>query len=96
MGKQLDLTGQRFGRLLAVRPTVHRLHGSVVWLCRCDCGTEAAVPSNSLRSGNTRSCGCQRAEHNHERALLALRRREGEPGPGACHPRALCNQVRGA
>lgn len=56
----LDLTGRRFGRLTAVRivedPPVPNCHKQ--WLCRCDCGNEMVVPSSSLTSGATRSCGC--------------------------------------
>ena len=32
--------------------------GRAYWLCRCACGTRRAVPSNHLRSGHTKSCGC--------------------------------------
>lgn len=33
-----------------------------MWVCRCDCGRELSVLSSSLTAGNTRSCGCLRAE----------------------------------
>lgn len=52
-----DLTGQRFGRLAVIR----YLQGCG-WLCRCDCGTEKAVLSGSLRRGGATSCGCFRRE----------------------------------
>lgn len=58
-----DISGRRFGRLTAVEPLEEREAGSVVWLCRCDCGNETRVPYNSLVSGNTKSCGCLRSEH---------------------------------
>jgi len=38
MRKIKDLTNQRFGRLIAKRPTKERRSGSVVWGCKCDCG----------------------------------------------------------
>ncbi|MBO6041441.1 MAG: transcriptional regulator [Oscillospiraceae bacterium] len=62
--RALDITGQRFGRLTAVRPLPERESGSVVWHCRCDCGNEIDLSYNSLASGNTRSCGCMRREHD--------------------------------
>jgi len=34
--------------------------GSLIWLCRCDCGGEIAVRSNRLVHCNTRTCGCAR------------------------------------
>lgn len=57
---RLDLTGQRFGRLVAVEPTEERSYGCVVWRCRCDCGRTHKVKSGNLTSGHTQSCGCSR------------------------------------
>lgn len=57
----LDLTGQRFGRLTVVR--IESTCKPVSWVCKCDCGNEKNVISRNLTSGNTRSCGCLRAEH---------------------------------
>lgn len=58
MGTKVDLRGQRFGRLTVIRESKERLNGGVAWLCRCDCGNEVIVRSNSLRRGATMSCGC--------------------------------------
>lgn len=55
--KRTDLTGQRFGRLVALR-SVGAQRGHTHWLCRCDCGTVCHVRLNNLRMGHTRSCGC--------------------------------------
>lgn len=57
MGKFINLTGQRFGRLTAVK-RVGTKNGSPLWECICDCGRIIQVSTNHLRSGNTRSCGC--------------------------------------
>lgn len=57
-----DLTGQRFGRLIAVCSTNKRARRHVVWLCRCDCGNLKEIESNSLCSGKTKSCGCLQKE----------------------------------
>ena len=57
-----DITGQRFGRLMAVSPTDARESGRVVWLCLCDCGNNHYVQSNSLLTGKTKSCGCLNLE----------------------------------
>ena len=63
MGKKLDLTGRRFGRLTALFPTDRRgKKGSVYWHCRCDCGKEVEVSENGLVHGNYRSCGCLKRE----------------------------------
>lgn len=58
MANSIDLTGQRFGRLIAVECTGSRWGEGRLWRCLCDCGTEVAVTAKSLRRGHTRSCGC--------------------------------------
>ena len=64
MGKPLNLIGQRFGRLLVIEKTEQRVeNGSIVWKCRCDCGNETSVRSDSSRSGFTASCKCSLREH---------------------------------
>lgn len=61
--RRIDITGQVFGRLIAIRPVGHTGHTNIVWLCQCFCGEPVKVPTNCLRSGNTRSCGCLRREY---------------------------------
>lgn len=56
MPKRLDLTNQRFGKLIALTPT-HK-NGKTAWHCRCDCGNETNVFTFCLKNGNTSSCGC--------------------------------------
>lgn len=56
---RVDLTGRRFGRLVAMRPSERRSRqGKVYWWCVCDCGTEKEILGNVLQSGRGRSCGC--------------------------------------
>lgn len=66
MGKKginrIDITGQKFGRLTVVRDSGERKNQQVVWLCKCDCGKEYKVRSESLRRGFTKSCGCSKYE----------------------------------
>lgn len=69
MGAAIDLTGQRFGRLVAIEPTSARVDKKIVWRCVCDCGAEHHATSVSLRSGNTKSCGCIGREMPAKRAL---------------------------
>lgn len=51
-----DLTGQRFGMLVALQP-VGRKNG-LIWECRCDCGNVKNVKSRDLLCGDSKSCGC--------------------------------------
>lgn len=53
-----DLTGVRFGRLIALSLSPEHPKGMRQWLCHCDCGNEVFVCTRSLNSRNTRSCGC--------------------------------------
>lgn len=57
-----DITGQRFGRLTAIKPTDKRFLKSVVWECKCDCGNTTYVPITNLLNENTKSCGCLHIE----------------------------------
>lgn len=68
MGKLIDLTGRKFGRLTVIKKGEKVKHGKPAkWLCKCDCGNELFVTSYSLRSGNTKSCGCLANELSAER-----------------------------
>ena len=57
--RKLDLTGQRFGRLVVIKEAGRSSDGRVRWLCKCDCGNYTSTPSTkTLRNGTCRSCGC--------------------------------------
>lgn len=57
MGKFIDLTGRKFGRL-SVLKRVENKGSHVAWLCLCDCGNTTVATGKDLKSGNTCSCGC--------------------------------------
>lgn len=63
MRKPSDITGRRFGRLVAVSPA-GKIGRAAVWLCRCECGKTTEVPIYNLNNGKTKSCGCLRRELN--------------------------------
>lgn len=58
MGKFIDLTGKKFGRLTVIEKHSKYKNGSWKWLCRCSCGNECIVGNRSLMIGETVSCGC--------------------------------------
>lgn len=64
----LDIAGQRFGRLVALRFARQDENGYVMWHCRCDCGSEPTVRTNALRSRHTVSCGCYSRDASAKRA----------------------------
>lgn len=81
----IDLTGQRFGRLVinslhGRHPT--RVNNPLVWSCMCDCGNAALVVSAELSAGHTVSCGCYMREVNeiHQRQFKAKYETHGWAG----------------
>ena len=65
----IDLTGQRFGRLVVLGREETLKRGVSRWLCQCDCGGQIVTSTNSLRRGATRSCGCLHRESAREQGL---------------------------
>ena len=61
-----DISGQRFGRLVALRPA-GKMERRVLWLCRCDCGTEKVLSGKQLRNGQAVSCNCTRWDGSNRR-----------------------------
>jgi hypothetical protein len=59
-----DITGQRFGNLVALRPTGTTPEQRHRWLCQCDCGNQSVVVGSALTFGAIRSCGCLKTAAN--------------------------------
>ena len=58
-GKPHDISGQRFGRLIAIKPIDDRAsNGGMRWECQCDCGNIVYPTINNLKRKHTTSCGC--------------------------------------
>lgn len=56
--KRIDLTGQKFGRLLVLEYDHTGKNDVAFWLCKCDCGNEKIISRGNLKNGTTVSCGC--------------------------------------
>lgn len=69
----IDLTGQRFQRLLVARFAGTSRRGAARWECLCDCGQRRVVFATSLRQGTTRSCGCLWREEQRQRSAVLNR-----------------------
>lgn len=63
----VDMTGERYGRLVCVAPLGSTPSG-MSWECNCDCGNTTQVVRGNLLSGSVISCGCYREEQNKIRA----------------------------
>ena len=57
-----DITGETFGKLTALEPTLFRQNQNVVWKCRCECGNICYKGSTYLISGTVQSCGCLKSK----------------------------------
>ena len=57
MGRKAeDISRKRFGKLVAIKKV--NKTGKGKWLCKCDCGGLTKARIDSLKSGQTKSCGC--------------------------------------
>lgn len=83
-----NLAGRRFGTLHVLERATDTGNGKkpvVKWVCICDCGKRTVVKSDSLLSGHTSSCGCQKVKHgfSHKERLYEtwknMRRRCYDP-----------------
>lgn len=105
--KLIDITGQRFTRLVAVSETERNRFRQRQWLCQCDCGKTTVVSVSALRSGNTQSCGCLGIERLKEKSqaqfidlvgqrfnrLEVLRYIPGKPGKTRWECRCDCGKI---
>jgi hypothetical protein len=64
MSKQINIQGQKFGRLLVLRKSRRQ---PSFWVCQCSCGRKKDVYGGNLRRGITQSCGCLARETQAER-----------------------------
>lgn len=97
MGRKLriDMTGQHYGRLVAVGFDHRGKSGHAHWLFRCDCGQEVVACGSNVRAGSTSSCGClhrelsaarltehgERAAKRHDATYRAWQQMRSEPTP---------------
>ena len=73
MAKVKDITGNRYGRLVAVsidhknkRVVNGKTLTTTYWKCKCDCGNECVVAINQLTANKTKSCGCLQKENQNK------------------------------
>jgi hypothetical protein len=56
--KRVDLTGQKFNRLTAIRFLRLSEQRDSIWLWRCDCGNYRETRASQIKTGRVKSCGC--------------------------------------
>jgi len=74
-----DLTGQRFGKLVAIerKGKADGMPGNY-WVCLCDCGNTTLVNTSNLTSGHTKSCGCSKTTAQKD-ATARMAAQKGSP-----------------
>lgn len=70
--RPVDLTGNRYGRLLVIKPATRGEDGAARFECLCDCGNTHVATASNLKA-KTNSCGCMQKE-----LLSARRKTHGE------------------
>lgn len=63
-----DITGQRNGRLTAIKPLYKDKNNAWHWECKCDCGNTSVVCIGNFKPNRTKSCGCSLSESAKKRA----------------------------
>lgn len=58
----IDLTGERFGKLVVIAKGDKATAGHTRWICQCDCGNQTLALASVLRYGKKKSCGCLKRE----------------------------------
>lgn len=82
MGKFIDITGQRFGKLTVIERSTPIGISPIRWKCQCDCGNTCETIAPRLKSGETQSCGClhkeQLAQRNSKHSTVQVGNRYGK------------------
>lgn len=79
-GVRNDISGKRFGRLVAIRPA-DKYKGRWRWECCCDCGNIPWVLQKELSSGKIGSCGCLKIKHGATSQRVNRSRRTNRQSP---------------
>lgn len=66
MPARMDVTGQRYGRLIAIQYVGWNGAYKTLWQFRCDCGSIIVRRLAQVRRGDVRSCGCLRHEGGYK------------------------------
>lgn len=75
------MIGERFGRLIVQGETMQKQHGSVVYVCVCDCGGSCLRSGRTLKfaaaHGINAGCGCTALEQRR-RIAKSRTHKQGE------------------
>lgn len=81
MGKKsIDITGQKFNKLTAIKFSHRDKYRCAIWFFKCDCGKKIQISGISVRKGATKSCGCFKKEYLHKRMTTHGQTINGDSG----------------
>lgn len=76
MKRLIIYQGNTFGKLTALYEVQDGKPGQR-WFCQCECGEVTVVSASNLRSGDTKSCGCERI-----RKIVSFNTKHGQAKQG--------------
>lgn len=88
MAKAIDISGMRFGKLVAIERHGATKGGKATWMFQCDCGNAHVAVSSVVRAGFIASCGCSHKEsavrngRNAAKAIAEMKTKHGAALPG--------------
>lgn len=68
MGKRINEISNTYGYLTVIDAAPTK-DNRAMWKCKCKCGKECIVSGKSLRTGQTKSCGCLKSEVTTKRNI---------------------------
>lgn len=71
----IDLTNKKFHKLTVLSFHHKDKNKRIFWLCRCDCGKEKIVRSDSLKDNSVKSCGCYHDECHKTHGIWSKNKR---------------------
>jgi len=73
MGSKLDITGEKFNRLTAIKEVeIRTSNGGVQWEFMCSCGKKSIHAGARVKAGQIVSCGCSRKTDNPLESLIGI------------------------
>lgn len=73
MPKLFDLTGLKFGRWSVTSHAGKTTYAQQRWLCRCECGVQRILLGDTLKKGQSASCGCYSKERSTKHGMEGSR-----------------------
>lgn len=55
---KIDITGQKFNMLTAIKPLRNDKYNKVIWQFKCDCGNTYEAVGSNVKCGEIKNCGC--------------------------------------